>query len=131
MVPLFLLLLFALTAWLIMREGAGEAPRDLSVVLRVRNGADVLESLLRAAHSAGVRRVRVVDEGSTDLTRDMVVIWARKHPGVEVRDHLDMADLPAASLVLDVRDPDGAWHAERVLRWLGGGARRPTASVLR
>jgi cellulose synthase/poly-beta-1,6-N-acetylglucosamine synthase-like glycosyltransferase len=130
-VPLFLLLMFALTAWLLMREGPGEAPRDLSVVLRVQNGAEILEALLRAAQSAGVSRVRVIDEGSTDLTRDIVGAWARKHPGVEVRDHLDMADLPVTSLVLDAREPDGAWHAERVLRWLGNGSHRPTASALR
>jgi hypothetical protein len=120
-VPFVLLLVVAVLVWVLLREGREPPPADLSLVLRVSNGAAVLEGLLRSAQRAGVGRVTVVDEGSNDLTPAIAAIWARSHPGVMLCNRLDGLELSPAVLVLDAREPDAAWRAERVLRWLASG----------
>lgn len=124
--PFLLLVVLAVVAWSFVREARGQAPLGLCAVIRVRNGADSLEALLRAVQSAGIGRVIVVDEGSSDPTLAIAQTWADNRPWVRVCDRLEAGDLPQAALVLDVREPDAVREAQRILRWLGSsGVSRP------
>jgi glycosyltransferase involved in cell wall biosynthesis len=72
--------------WLRHRFGT---PRRVSVVLPVRNGADVIARQLDALAGqtyAGEWEVVVADNGSTDGTADVVAKWADRLPDLRVVD---------------------------------------------
>lgn len=123
MVPLLVFLIACLVLWIVLGADGQSPPTDLSLVVRVRDSASGLESVLRGAQRAGIARLTVVDEGSTDGSAGIVALWARAHTGVEVGERFDAERLGASVLVLDLRGQTDARAAERTLRWLEALAR--------
>lgn len=121
--PLLVFLIACLVLWLVVGADGQSPPRELSLVVRVRDSAPALEMVLRGAKRAGISRLTVVDEGSTDASAAIVALWARTHDGVEVRGRFDAERLGASALVLDLRGTTGARAAERTLSWLEALAR--------
>ena len=122
--PLLFFLVVCLVLWTVARTDHAELPPDLTLVVRVRDTAPVLEMILREAEQAGIGHLTVVDEGSTDGSDRIAALWARRHEGVRVcRTFRDDA-LGTSVLILDLRRPEDAGAAERALRWLGTMADR-------
>lgn len=121
MVPFVVLACVIAMAGTFFRSPGGRPAEDLCVVLRVCDAADTLEAMLREAHAAGIARVIVVDEGSTDITWQIAHAWARARPWVQVCHRLEIGELPAAALVLDARLSPTARHAATLLHWLASG----------
>jgi hypothetical protein len=123
LVPLLLFLVVCLVAWIVLMADRGRPPTELTLVVRVRDSAALLEMVLGEAQRAGIGRLTIVDEGSSDDSAGIVALWARGRAGVEVCHALEADALGASVLVLDLRAPQSGQVAERTLRWLAGGLR--------
>ncbi len=111
-------LIACLVLWILLGTDWQPPPGELALVVRVRDSDAVLEMVLREAERAGISRLTIVDEGSSDGSAGIATLWARAHAGVEVHQRLELEALGASVLVLDLRAPLGARSAEQTLRWL-------------
>jgi hypothetical protein len=118
LVPLLLFLVVCLVVWIVLAADGERPPAELAVVVRVQDSAALLEMVLREAQRAGISRLTVVDEGSSDATAGIVELWARGHAGVEVRHAFEADALGASVLVLDLRRPRECATVRATLQWL-------------
>lgn len=130
MVPLVLSVFAAVLAAALVLSLRPAWPRDLEIVVWVRDVADGLEDVLLAAHVAGVARLTVVDEGASGPVRAVAAVWARRHPGVRLVAAPGGPPEAPAQLVLDLRHADGARQVDGVLSWLAGRGMRRGAGVV-
>jgi len=117
------LLCVCLAVWILVDGSRYAPPVDLVVVVRVRNGADVLEGVLRTLAWAEIARVVVWSDGSTDETVAIGERWSRGRPGVGVARTADEVRHAAGAscLVLDLRD-GGSAATSAVLGWVARSA---------
>lgn len=87
-----------------------EAPGIAAVVVSYQSGATIDECLTRLRAASGVRQIRIVDNGSTDGTLELV----QRHASLDTRLHfIGNPDNPGFSVACNqgARDSDAPWLA--------------------